>query len=165
MHFKHKQSVFQWVLFVLVMVLVLLLFGQMVESDILRAIGVSSLAASAFISFMLPKSPVAKTERIWFAYITAVFVGAGCSWLVTLVPGIVWGLKTVTWQEIFALLAVCITVLSMLLFKIPHPPAAGLALGLVLDDWSFYTVVAIICSISLIVIIKALFEPQLNNLC
>ena len=145
--------------------MILLLFGQMVTSDILRAVGVSSLAASAFICFMLPKGPVAKSSRIWFSYTAAISIGVLFSLLYAALPVQSALLYVIGWQELLALCAVCLTSFLMMLFKRPHPPAAGLTLGLVLDDWSAFTVLAIICSISIITLIKVSVESRLNNLC
>ena len=164
MHCTRRQFFYQIVLFLFVVALVLVLFGQVETSDILSAIGVSSLTASCFIVFCLPSSRVSRAWRVLLAYVVALIAGALCSKLQLHFDAHFPLWTTVHWQQCFAVLSVAITALLLLLLRIPHPPAAGLSLGLVLDHWDYPTVIAILCSITLIAIIKRGLDHRLKNL-
>ena len=52
----------------------------------------------------------------------------------------------------------------MVLTNTEHPPAAGAALGLVIHDWSLWSVGVILVSAVALSILRAILRPRLVNL-
>jgi CBS-domain-containing membrane protein len=52
----------------------------------------------------------------------------------------------------------------MVITKTEHPPAAALALGLVLNEWDFLTLVVVIVGVIVLTICKRLVLPILMDL-
>jgi hypothetical protein len=47
---------------------------------------------------------------------------------------------------------------------VEHPPAAGLALGFVLNEWNYWTVIVVVFGIALLSILKTILKPVLVDL-
>lgn len=65
---------------------------------------------------------------------------------------------------IFGAIAVGLSVLVMVITDTEHPPAAGLASGLVLDEHNHWTVAVVLTGITSLIIIKTLLRPVLKDL-
>ena len=52
----------------------------------------------------------------------------------------------------------------MTLVNAEHPPAAGIAVGLVFHDWDFKTIVFVLSAVGILALIKKLLKPVLKNL-
>jgi len=52
----------------------------------------------------------------------------------------------------------------MVVMNAEHPPAAGLALGFVLNEWNFWTVIVVVSGIALLSILKTVLKPVLVDL-
>ena len=63
-----------------------------------------------------------------------------------------------------AVLTVGLGILVMVLTDSEHPPAAGTALGLVIDDWSLSAVVLVMLGAFILSSIHLLLRPRLQNL-
>ncbi len=65
---------------------------------------------------------------------------------------------------VFAALATGLAMFLMVVTKTEHPPAAALALGLVLNEWAPLTLVVVILGITALSICKRLVLPYLMDL-
>ena len=65
---------------------------------------------------------------------------------------------------VFGSLSVGLAIFAMVITDTEHPPAAGLALGLILNEWSYITIVLVIVGVILLSAIKAALGPMLRNL-
>jgi succinate-acetate transporter protein len=128
---------------------------------ILSSIGASSIAASAFICFMLADINSAKVRNILGSYIIAIIAGILCSFIAEQLFAVNFSQYSLIIHIIFSTLAITIAVVLMLVINIEHPPALGLALGLVLDIWDLRTIICIITTIILMVAIKVLLRKKL----
>ena len=63
-----------------------------------------------------------------------------------------------------AALTVGLSIALMVLTNTEHPPAAGAALGLVIHEWSLWSVGVIIGSAVALSILRAALRPKLVNL-
>ncbi len=141
------------------MFIILLVLNQISVSAV-----VASMGASCFISFLMPHSHTARPRSLIGGYVTGTLFGCLFNSL-SLLPLIQGWLGA--WQDphiIMASLAVGCSMFFMALTNTEHPPAAGLALGLVYDDISRITVLIILTGIVCLTIIKTLLKPYLINL-
>jgi len=141
-------------------VLVILLILDAIHN----AVVIAALGASAFVAFALPHANVSRAKFLVGGYAVAVIVGGACSYLAGLpAPG-----RSPMVQRyysiIFGALAVGGTIFVMTITETEHPPAAGLALGFVLGEWSFVTVLVVLIGICSLAVIKRLLKPILINL-
>jgi CBS-domain-containing membrane protein len=67
-------------------------------------------------------------------------------------------------RVLFGALSVGLAILLMVVTNTEHPPVAGLALGFVLNEWNFRTVVVVFAGIVLLAILKTLLRPMLVDL-
>lgn len=65
---------------------------------------------------------------------------------------------------IFGAIAISLAMFTMVVTRTEHPPAAALALGLVLNEWSLLTLVVVLSGIVGLSIIKQLVLPALLDL-
>lgn len=135
---------------------------QLVATNaILGAIGASSLASSIFIAFALPEGPAAHPKRMIGSYCFALLIGVGFYYLGSYLIIMQNFLSFSLTYELTGALAVALTMLVMVMFSLEHPPATGLALGLVIDQWRWWTLIILLFSIICIATIKHLVEPWL----
>ena len=66
--------------------------------------------------------------------------------------------------SMLAATAVGTSIFAMHVLYFDHPPASGRALGLVINEWSFKTVVVVVIGVAFISGLKALLRPALKNL-
>jgi len=60
--------------------------------------------------------------------------------------------------------AISLAMFTMVVTRTEHPPAAALALGLVLNEWSFLTLVVILLGVIGLSVVKQLVLPALLDL-
>ena len=102
-----------------------------------KVVIISSLAATAFICFMMPKTHSAQTRRVIGGYIVALICGAAFR-LIALPPVI--GYPAV----------VGIVMFLMVILDFEHPPAAGVAISVTINEVNLAAVAAIMISIIVI---------------
>ncbi len=164
--FKHNKApfIFQTLLVTLITFVVVIALGNVSQAVILGAIGASSLGASTFISFSMPDSPAAEPWHMIFSYLIGLITGVLFFCICHYFGHIQHLLSADTVFEVGAALAVGCTMLLMVLLNVEHPPAAGLALGIVLDQWSFWTLVVIFLTAVMITLLKEFLRPWLTPL-
>jgi len=65
---------------------------------------------------------------------------------------------------IFGAIAISLAMFTMVVTRTEHPPAAALALGLVLNEWSVLTLFVVLAGVIGLSIIKQLILPALLDL-
>lgn len=138
---------------------ILLVFDRMSNAVVIAALG-----SSTFIIFTMPKAQVSKPRFVIGGYIVSISMGLLCYYL-SFSPL----LESITIiQElshiVFGALSVGLAIFGMVITDTEHPPAAGLALGLILDEWSFMTIVATFAGIIILSVIRYLLRSMLQNL-
>ena len=163
---KHGwHFIFQSLLiFIYVFVLLMgLMYGRSPNLDILSAIGATSLASSAFMVIGLPKSNGAAPFRIFVGYALAGFSGMAWHYIAHLTIH-TYGVPVIFSNCITGALAASTAMLLMAIFDAEHPPAMGLALGLVLEFWDDWTLLVILIAVVVLCLIKILFGRWFINL-
>ena len=144
-----KNYVFQSLL-AAITVLVVLLF-----LSIEHAVIVSSIGATAFIVFAMPRSITAKPRNVIGGHLVGLLFGSLCA----LIP------HSSSLHPIIAYsLAVGLAIFTMVVIDTEHPPAAGTALGVAIDGFSWNVAVAVVTSVIILSLVHILFRPYLRDL-
>ena len=154
-----KRYILQSGLAMLAILIVLLVLDTISNTVIIAALG-----ASSFVAFTMPKARTSKARYLIGGYGVGIVSGVACYWLSRLplfaqVPVIDTRLDVV-----FGALSVGLAMFVMVVTNTEHPPAAGLALGFVLNEWNVLTIVVVVVGIVSLSIINRLLEPILVDL-
>ena len=125
---------------------------------------IASLGASSFIAFTMPHARLSKARFLVGGYLVGTAAGCLCWHIYTRA---FWGLLQVppaSVQVMAGALAVGLAILLMVVTNVEHPPAAGLALAFVLNEWDGRTIVVVLVGITSLVVLKTLLEPVLVDL-
>jgi CBS-domain-containing membrane protein len=111
---------------------------------------VAALGASTFMIFTMPHRVSTRARYVIGGYIMGTAAGICCNLL------FIWPVAPFDRPGIFVLGAVAVTLASLLMVMTnsEHPPAAGLALGLVLQPWNAETVIFVIAAVCFLEIVK-----------
>ncbi len=142
-----------------VVVLILLVALDAVTQTVL----IAALGASTFIAFAVPRSLVSSPRCMIGGYLIGIIAGALMSTL-----NMAFDFTDIVLAHVslivFAALATGLAMFLMVVTKTEHPPAAALALGLVLNEWVPLTLVVVILGITALSICKRLVLPYLMDL-
>jgi CBS-domain-containing membrane protein len=153
------KYIFQCVLATLTILAILLFLDILNEIAIITALG-----ASAFIVFTMPKQYSSDSRRLFGGYIVGLIVGFIFYIITTLDFGKnIFGNPTTT-LVIFGSIAVGFSIFIMSVTNTEHAPAAGIALGLVINKWDYITIIFIIAAIIWMFGIKTLLKKYLIDL-
>lgn len=136
----------------------------LVQTVILSEAIVVSIASTAFTIFVLPNSMASTPRRVIGGQLVAVLSGSIFFILLHLpaVESIAAGSQLA--PSILAALAVGLGILLMVATNTEHPPAAGVALGLVIDPWQWSAIAFVIVSALALTVIHATLRPKMINL-
>ncbi len=135
------------------------------ENIFTSAAVVASLGATTFIIFAMPKYATAQPRRVIGGHIIGIVSGVLCFYIASLTQNREYFFLT---QNIIKILipslSVGLSIFFMVITNTEHPPAAGTALGIVVQGWSYSTMLVILITISLLSLIKYLLKPWLKDL-
>ena len=141
-----------------IVVLILLLILDAVTQTVL----IASLGASAFIAFAVPRSLHSGHRHLVGGYVVGILAGVLLSTLNTFID------MASTWDHaimvVFGSLAISLAMFGMVVTRTEHPPAAALALGLVLNEWNLVTLLLVLAGIIVLSVVKRLVLPVLMDL-
>jgi len=155
---------FQCVVAGIFVAVVLFGLGSAVKMDVLGAVGASSLGSSVCLVFMAPSSIMSKSWNILGGYFLGIMVGAICFYLGAVVRIYYPAMSLNSDMILFGAIAVAVTQLLMVIFDVEHSPAAGLAIGLVIEPWEYRSIVVIILCVVLLTIVRTLLRKRLISL-
>lgn len=139
--------------------IILLVFNAFSNAAIVAALG-----ASSFIIFGMPHRNSSKPRFLIGGYIVGIVVGLLFSFLKTLPFITALPFVASFGYAIFGALGVGLSIFLMSITDTEHPPAAGIALGLVLQEPDFKIVALILAGIILLSLIKKWMKPHLKDL-
>jgi len=139
-------------------VLVLLLVLDAVTQTVL----IASLGASAFIAFAVPRSLHSDPRHMIGGYVVGMASGVLMASLYSLAAAK--GVNDHTIMIIFGALAISLAMFTMVVTHTEHPPAAALALGLVLNEWDLITLAVVLIGVIGLSVIKRMVLPMLMDL-
>ena len=154
------QYVLQCLLATAAIMIVLLFMNAVAYTALIAALG-----ASAFIVFTMPGLNVAKPRFVVGGYVVGTVVGVTLGmvrrwhWLTNL------GMAESASLVLLGGLAVGLAIFLMVITNTEHPPAAGVALGLVVNTtWDVATLAVILNAVLALCVLKWLLRPFLKNL-
>ena len=124
-----------------VVLILLMVLDAMTQTVLIAALG-----ASVFIAFAVPRSLHSSPRCLIGGYLAGILAG---SLMATLNIAIDFS-DVVTAHAsmvVFGALATGLAMFLMVVTKTEHPPAAALALGLVLNEWTLLTLVVVIVGV------------------
>lgn len=139
-------------------VLILLLVLDAVTQTVL----IASLGASAFIAFAVPRSLHSGPRHLIGGYVVGIISGVAMSSVYSLFT--LHGAWDHAVMIIFGALAISFAMFAMVVTRTEHPPAAALALGLVLNEWDLATLLVVLVGVIGLSIIKQIVTPMLVDL-
>lgn len=148
--------------------IILVSLNIVLANDLIWAAGASTLASSAYIVFGSPQNPVAKPYRILTGYLIAIV----CGYLLQVTADHLCYAdhlcNRITHKtdidEVAAAISVGLSFLLMFILRASHPPAAGLAVVVVLDI-NNPAAIAVICTGALVLaLVRWIFSKQLKQL-
>ncbi|HER24370.1 MAG TPA: HPP family protein [Candidatus Atribacteria bacterium] len=126
---------------------------------------IASLGATTFIIFAMPKYATAQPRKVIGGHTICIIVGIFCFYFASLAQNIESLFLT---HDVFRIfipsLSVGLSIFIMSITNTEHPPAAGTALGIVVQGWSYSTILVILCTVSFLSLTKYLLKPYLKNL-
>ena len=135
----------------------------MVLDAVTQTVLIAALGASVFIAFAVPRSLHSSPRCLIGGYLAGILAG---SLMATL--NIAFEFSDVVTAHasmvVFGALATGLAMFLMVVTKTEHPPAAALALGLVLNEWTLLTLVVVIVGVVALSICKQLVLPILMDL-
>ena len=153
-----KRSALQCLLAAAVVLILLLILDTVTQTVLIAALG-----SSSFIAFAVPRSKVSGPRCLIGGYLFGMLAGTSMGLLNEAVD-----LSTVlsphTGMIVFGALATGMAMFLMVITKTEHPPAAALALGLVLNEWTGVTLLVVISGVVILSVCKQLVMPHLMDL-
>ena len=125
---------------------------------------IAALGASSFIAFTMPRTESSKPRLMIGGYVVGIVSGLACHSL-SLLPFLS-ELNAMPQfsSAVYGALAVGLSIFLMVVTDTEHPPASGVALGLVLNNCDPRTILVVGVGIVVLSVIKRLLQPVLINL-
>ncbi|MCK9477210.1 MAG: HPP family protein [Candidatus Muirbacterium halophilum] len=125
---------------------------------------ISSFGATSFITFTMPRRYHSDAKRLIGGYLTGIAVGVFFHHIAR-IPCVMANVCADHLSfALFGSIAVFFAILLMVILDTEHPPAAGIALGLVLNSFDINTIMFVIAAIVLITIVKNTLKPFMIDL-
>lgn len=143
---------------------ILFCLGTVEQNGILGVVGSTSLGSSLFIMLSMPNCNAAHPKRVIGSYLIGLLVGAAFYYISL---ELIVLQKWLDFEWVYILTggtALAMTMIIMIFSDLSHPPAVGLALGVVFDPWNWWTLMMILACIVMLVVIKIIISPWLRNL-
>ncbi|MBU1086272.1 MAG: HPP family protein [Candidatus Omnitrophica bacterium] len=125
---------------------------------------IASLGASSFIAFTMPHAKESSFRCLVGGYLIGVIIGNLCYFIS--ISGLVENIYFLDKHSavIFCAIAVGLSIFLMVITNTEHPPAAGMALALFLNQAGLRAIIVVLAGITSLVIIKTWLRPYLKNL-
>jgi CBS domain-containing membrane protein len=159
--------IWQPLLGVIFICVALFVLNHFATSTILWAVGAGSLSSSVFICMTKPKSYVAKAHRIVGGYLVGMISGESMRFAFLQyykMTGNFIGAPHYHVMGMMAAIAVGLAIVLMVLLHVEHPPAAGIALVLVIDVHDYRVLAIIFVAACVLAVIKRLLYCRLVEL-
>lgn len=120
-----------------------------------NAVVTASIGSTAFIVFTMPTAITAKPRNVIGGHLLGLLFGSVCA----LIPHAHW----ISSVSVYSL-AVGLSILTMVILDMEHPPASGTALGLAITGVSWAVAIALVCSVLALSLVHKLLEKKLRDL-
>jgi len=142
-----------------IVVLLLLLVLDAVTQTVL----IAALGASSFIAFAVPRSAHSGPRHMIGGYLVGIVAGCTTGFLHEAMHIQNFALDHAA-MIVCGALATAGAMLAMVVTRTEHPPAAALALGLVLNEWNMLTIGVVLAGVVALSVVKRIVQPALMDL-
>ncbi len=153
-----RRYAIQCSLATIVVLILLVALDAMTQTVLIAALG-----ATTFIAFAVPRSVVSSSRCLIGGYLVGMLAGTLMSALNVSV-----GISDLVMSHmsliVFGALATGTAMFLMVITKTEHPPAAALALGLVMNEWNIFTLLVIVAGVSALCLCKRMVRTHLIDL-
>jgi CBS-domain-containing membrane protein len=125
---------------------------------------VATLGASTFIAFTMPHKPNSQPRNLVGGYLMGTLAGIFCNFLARLSIWTQISIIQLSTDIVFGAVAVGLAIFLMVVTDTEHPPAAGLALGYMLNECTLQVVIVVFIGILSLAGIKSLLKSKLIDL-
>ncbi len=125
---------------------------------------IATLGSSAFLIFSRPHTYDAKPRFLIGGYLIGIFVGVIFHYITLIPEAISLPISISTSYIIFSAMAVGVAIFLMVVTDTEHPPAAGMALGLVINPWDHKTLLFILCAVLAMAILRRVLQDYMIDL-
>ena len=140
--------------------IVLILLNTILDTTV-----IASLGASCFIAFTMPRAQISRPRFLIGGYVVGMAAGCTGRWLCAAPALMELAPASVPLDALCGALAVGLAIFVMVVTDTEHPPAAGLALGLVLNEAYDARVLAVVLiGIVALSLAKEVLKPLLIDL-
>ena len=139
----------------------------LILSEIQQAVIAASLGASSFIAFTMPHTNASRPRYLVGGYVCGMASGVAMQALgqyVARAGAGGWDEWPIHGAVLFGAAAVGLAIFLMVITNTEHPPAGGLALGVVLAEWDALALVVPIVGIVALSLARLTLKPVLINL-
>ena len=140
----------------------------LILSEIQQAVIAASLGASSFIAFTMPHTNASRPRYLVGGYVCGMASGVAMQalgdFLGRTVAAPAWEQWPIHGAVLFGAAAVGLAIFLMVITNTEHPPAGGLALGVVLAEWDPIALVVPIVGIVALSLARLALKPILINL-
>ncbi len=156
---RFKNYLFQCALAILSLIIML-----MVQSAFFSQAIAVSVASTAFTIFVFPDSIASTPRRVIGGQLVAILAGT-IFFAILHIPALqATTVNAALITNVFAALAVGLGILLMVATNTEHPPAAGVALGVVIDPWQWSAIAFVLIGALALSVIRAILKPKMINL-
>lgn len=160
---KAKQDIrpflLQSILATLTIFFILVFLDALLHTAIIAALG-----SSAFLVFTRPRAYASRPRTLVGGYLVGMVVGT-IFFYATLLPAYLsLPVSQATVLVVFAAMAVGGAIFLMVITDTEHSPAAGLSLGLVLNQWDHKTLAFIIVAVIVMAVLRKVLSPYMVDL-
>lgn len=125
---------------------------------------IAALGSSAFLVFTRPRAYASRLRPLFGGYLIGTVVGMFFFYL-SLIPGWVsLPISTSTVLIIFGAMAVGAAIFFMVVTNTEHPPAAGMALGMVMNAWDYRTIMYVLIAVAMMALLRHLLKRYMIDL-
>ena len=126
---------------------------------------VTGLGATAFIAFTMPHTRAAMPRSMVGGYVMCMLIAVLFYELSKFEP-IVRLHETTAWGwQVFVACGLGTAIFIMVVTDTEHAPAAGAALGIMLNPWTYVTLASVLFGVGLMALLRGLLAPHMLNLC
>lgn len=157
---EHRRPfVYQSTLATLTILLILLFLDVLSHTAIIATLG-----SSAFLVFARPQAYSSRPRPLLGGYAIGIVVGVAFYYLSLLPTMAGFPIATHTTYIVFSAMAVGVAIFLMLVTCTEHPPAAGMALGLVMNVWDVRTLAFIFSAVLFMAAVRRLLQRFMIDL-
>jgi len=153
------RYLFQCALATFTILAVLLFFDVLKETAL-----IASLGASAFVIFTMPTTYSSDPQRLLGGYAVGLAVGLLFYFFSTIADINLLFITETMSLIVFGALSVGMAIFIMTVTNTEHAPAAGIALGLVINNWTHMTIIFIVSAVLWLALIRRMLRPYLMDL-